>query len=77
MPHERNTDEVGSLWQKKSDKGVYMTGTILGQKVVIFANRNKRPGSNQPDWRVLKSKPLNNDAPADSGQPVAEDEIPF
>lgn len=55
MPN--NPDELGALWLKEGQKGEYMTGTINGTPVVVFRNDRKEPGSNQPDWRVLKSKP--------------------
>lgn len=51
----QNPDELGALWIKQSQKGEFMTGMINGQPVVVF--RNTRKTGNQPDWRVLKSKP--------------------
>lgn len=54
---EKNPDERGALWEKTSARGMYMTGMIDGQPVVLFRNDRKAPGSKQPDWRVLKSKP--------------------
>lgn len=56
MPNQ-NPDELGALWIKSGPKGEYMTGTINGVNVVVFPNARKAPGSKQPDWRVLKSKP--------------------
>lgn len=53
----QNPDELGALWIKASDRGDYMTGQINGVAVVVFKNDRKTAGSNQPDWRVLKSKP--------------------
>ena len=55
MPN--NPDELGALWIKEGQRGDYMTGTINGVKVVVFKNDRKAEGSNQPDWRVMKSKP--------------------
>jgi hypothetical protein len=52
---EKNPDELGALWIKSGNKGDYMTGTVGGQAVVVF--KNDRKTGNQPDWRVLKSKP--------------------
>ena len=53
--------EHGALWIKTSTKGEYMTGSItLGNqtvKVVAFKNTNKK-NPNEPDWRILESKPL-------------------
>jgi uncharacterized protein (DUF736 family) len=57
MEGQRNPDELGALWEKTSAKGVYMTGTIGGQAVVVFKNDRKAEGSKQPDWRVMKPKP--------------------
>jgi uncharacterized protein (DUF736 family) len=53
---ERNPDELGALWLKSSARGEFMTGTINGVKVVCFKN-DRKTSENQPDWRVLKSKP--------------------
>lgn len=53
---ERNADEIGALWEKQGRRGLYMTGTIGGQRVVLFKNDRKR-SDKQPDWRVLKSQP--------------------
>ena len=53
----RNPDELGALWEKTGTRGVYMTGTVNGQAVVLFRNDRKDPGSKQPDWRILKAKP--------------------
>lgn len=77
MAYEKNPDELGALWERESAKGKYFTGEILGQKVVIFAN--KKASDKAPDWRVLKSKPRE-DAPVREPEPVAEitdDSIPF
>lgn len=54
---EKNHDELGALWEKSGAKGPYMTGTINGERVVVFRNGNKADGSKAPDWRVLKAKP--------------------
>jgi hypothetical protein len=52
---QQNPDELGALWEKAGAKGPYMTGTINGQRVVVFKNGNK--GSEKaPDWRVLKAR---------------------
>jgi len=52
----KNPDELGALWEKSSARGIYMTGTIGGQPVVLFRNDRKAAGSKQPDWRVMKPK---------------------
>lgn len=56
MAFEKDPDEIGALWEKDGRKGVYMTGTINGEKVILFKNGNKR-SDKSPDWRVMKSKP--------------------
>ena len=55
MPNDPN--EIGALWSKTSARGEYMTGTIHGERVVLFRNDRKEAGSKAPDWRVLKAKP--------------------
>lgn len=56
MPFEKDPNELGALWEKESSRGTYMTGTINGQKVVVFRN-GKKNSDKSPDWRVLKSIP--------------------
>lgn len=63
---QKNPDELGALWMKSGQRGDYMTGTINGQKVVVFKNDRKQ-SENQPDWRVMKSKPRESVQPAPSG----------
>lgn len=55
MAFEKNPDELGALWLKQGAKGDYMTGTIDGVKVVCFPA--KQTSDKSPAWRVLKSKP--------------------
>lgn len=52
----KKEDEIGALWVKTSARGDYLTGTINGVKVVVFANTYKTT-EKQPDWRVYKSTP--------------------
>lgn len=68
MPQDPN--EIGALWLKSSAKGEYMTGTIGGQRVVVFRNTRKN-NEKAPDWRVLKSQPRE-DRPAPIGGDDAE-----
>lgn len=68
MAFEKDPDEIGALWVKSGRKGEYMTGEIGGVKVVLFKNGNKR-SDKAPDWRVLKSRPKE--------QQSVEDEIGF
>lgn len=53
---EKDPNELGALWEKSGAKGPYMTGTIGGERVVVFKNGNKH-SDKAPDWRVLKAKP--------------------
>lgn len=53
---KKNEDECGSLWQREGAKGPYMTGEVLGQKVVVFPVNSENPKA--PSWRVLKSRPI-------------------
>ncbi len=81
MDKKPNTDEIGALWIKTAKTGaVFMSGKIGDQEVVIFRNDKKVEGSNQPDWRVLKSKPRDNtpvktDNPCAAGTP--DEDAPF
>lgn len=60
----QNPDELGCLWEKTGQRGLYFTGTINGQAVVVFRNDRKADGSKQPDWRILKSRPKPTSGPA-------------
>lgn len=59
MPKDPN--EIGACWIKTSARGEFMTGNIEGiGPVVMF--RNDRKTGNQPDWRILKAKPREQDS---------------
>jgi uncharacterized protein (DUF736 family) len=66
--------EAGAFWIKKSKSGnSFLTGTVKSQsgeviKVIVFKNKYKTEGSNQPDYRVYFDTSL----PPQSNQ----DEIP-
>lgn len=51
-------EEAGAFWIKKSKTGnSFLTGTIKTKageeiKVIVFKNKYKTEGSNQPDYRV-------------------------
>jgi hypothetical protein len=72
MAYEKDPAEIGALWTKTGGKGTYMTGTILGQRVVVFSIQKR--GDKSPDWRVLKAKPRDD---ADQRQKPSEDEAPW
>ena len=73
---ERKFKQVGSLWQGTDRRGqpywsgeVEIDGAILG--VLIFPNRNKKPGSRQPDYNIIaRENELNlvEDQIADAGR---------
>lgn len=67
MPYEQDPNEIGALWQKEGRKGIYMTGKINGEPVVLFKNGNKR-SEKSPDWRVLKAQ-KREQAPGDDDAP--------
>tara|TARA_B110000305_G_C19448019_1_gene645995 strand:- start:2994 stop:3239 length:246 start_codon:yes stop_codon:yes gene_type:complete len=50
--------EVGALWvNQKSDGTKYLTGTLNGEKVIVFKNKYKEENAKAPDFRVYKQKP--------------------
>ena len=57
---EENNREVGVMWEKEGQKGKYMSGHLLidGQKVSIVVFKTDKISDKHPDWRILKSKPL-------------------
>lgn len=74
MAYEKNPDEIGIAWNKKSKAGrEYISGilelTETGKiNIVIFKNK-KEAGSKAPDYIILKSKP--------SEKGVQEEQNPF
>jgi uncharacterized protein (DUF736 family) len=48
--------EIGALWVnvKQSDGSKYLTGTINGQKVVLFKNKSHSENDKAPYFRVYK-----------------------
>lgn len=78
-------EELGALWAKKSSKGAdYFSGTftINGEKipVVAFYNATKK-NPNEPDYRILKSKPkeeqLTNSLPTRPEEDINPQDVPF
>lgn len=79
--YKKDENEVGALWQKTGAKGTYFSGTINGERVVVFKNTSKK-SDKAPDWRVLKAQTKSDrDAFADAGVAAAgslkDDDIPF
>jgi hypothetical protein len=65
---ERDPNEIGALWAKKSKNGAtYYSGYVGEQKIVVFINRKKT--GNQPDMFIKASTPPK---PDDSSE-----DIPF
>lgn len=61
MVYNKNSDEIGALWIKKSSSGnEFMSGNIEIEgkqiKIVCFYN-DKKLSDKQPDWKILISRP--------------------
>lgn len=55
---EQQTKDIGALWQKVSKNGkTYLSGTVNGQRVVVFKNDRKQDGERTPDWRIYPEAP--------------------
>ena len=54
--------EIGALWKREGSNQKYLSGKLKvdGQEVgvVVFTNRHKAEGSNQPDFRMYRDKPM-------------------
>ena len=54
--------EIGALWKREGSNQKYLSGKLKvdGKEVgvVVFTNRNKAEGSNQPDFRMYRDKPM-------------------
>jgi uncharacterized protein (DUF736 family) len=66
MENKQKLEEAGAFWIKKSKAGTnFLTGSVKTKsgeevKVIVFKNKYKTEGSNQPDYRVyFDSNPLN------------------
>jgi len=68
--------EIGALWKNEGRNQTYLTGKVGDQKVVVFSNKNKNK-DNQPDFRVYKSEPRNQEVemPSSSDEPKQEEEL--
>ena len=79
---QKNTEwsdrEIGALWKREGKNQKYLTGKMKSadgteQQVVIFSNKNKTK-DNQPDFRVYKSEPREEQQEAQAVQPEGEQE---
>jgi len=90
VSEQKQDEKVGALWSKSSSRGEFFTGNIElkpeqiaelqanGGKLAVVVFRNDKKTGNQPDWRILKSKPKDA-APVPTG-PVADisdQDVPF
>lgn len=61
-----NEDNMGALWKKSGPKGEYFSGMVeVGDEkinIVVFPNSYKK-AENQPDYRIMKSRPKGEQAP--------------
>lgn len=62
---KQKLEEAGAFWMKKSKTGnSFLTGSVKTKsgeeiKVIVFKNKYKTEGSNQPDYRVyFDTKPV-------------------
>ncbi len=73
---ESKITPLTGLWKQKSKNGAeYLSGTLGIANVLVFRNEQKRPGSNDPDWRLClapKEKPREN-----LQEQIRRDDIPF
>ena len=60
MTYQKDPNEIGALWQKQSASGnEFMSGSIEidGKQIRIVCFANNKRKENQPDWKILISKP--------------------
>ncbi len=72
---------IGALWLKDSKSGgKFMSGSVeiegVKHQIVVFKNTHKVEGSNQPDYKIYPSTPIQGKA-AQSVPDIADQEIPF
>lgn len=67
--------DIGALWVKTSKNGKqFLTGTINGQKIVIFQNNYKKE-QKQPDYKVYEAEQQQDPWPPDNVlKPVAPEQ---
>ena len=73
-------DSIGALWKKTGQKGEYMTGEVevngVKQRIVVFKNSYKEK-ENQPDYRILASKPQGDKPQPKQEEKDFDEDIPF
>jgi len=60
---EKREESIGAIWEKTAKNGQpYYSGTVTvdGVEVRFVAFKNRKKEGNQPDWRILESKPASN-----------------
>jgi uncharacterized protein (DUF736 family) len=85
-------EEAGAFWIKTSKTGnQFLTGKVKSKSgeeisVMVFKNKYKTEGSNQPDYRIYydNGAPKNNSVPENTEKPkesskkeIKTEEIPF
>lgn len=72
--------EIGALWVESGKTEKYMTGTVNGEKVIIFKNKFKEKGDKKPFYRVYKDKTLDGPKKTESkakAQVEDDDDLPL
>jgi uncharacterized protein (DUF736 family) len=72
--NEWDDREVGALWvNQKQDGTKYLTGTMNGEKVIVFKNKYKEENAKAPDFRIYKQKPQGESSSAAPEPKVVEE----
>tara|TARA_R100000808_G_C2143039_1_gene150792 strand:- start:1802 stop:2059 length:258 start_codon:yes stop_codon:yes gene_type:complete len=71
--------EIGALWKRDNGSQKYLTGKLKDkdgneQQVVIFSNKHKNKDT-QPDFRVYKSEPRNQETAAAGGAAAEQEDL--
>ena len=45
--------KLAALWLKESEKGKFFVGALGDASLFIFKNKNKKAGSNMPDYELF------------------------
>ncbi len=82
MSDQQQKKDIGGLWKQTSKSGMpYLSGTVNGQRIVVFPNSKKQDGEKTPDYRIYEQTPMGQQAApaaAPSGRrAVTSDDIPF